>query len=108
MPRMSNTSFSVAANATSANVLAGLQYEFLNRPTKLVLSAVGSAVGINVTLIVGSVTVVDDQPISGANRFPIIPDDIVTGLRNAVGRIIVRFRNTTGGALTVNWAVDVG
>lgn len=108
MPRMSATAVASAANATSLNQVAGLQYEFLQRPTRLILAAVGSAIGLNVTLIVGSITVIDDQPISGANRFPVLPDDQVTGLRNAVGRIILRFRNTTGGALTFNWSLDVG
>lgn len=107
MPRMSNTAFSVAANAVSANVVAGQIYEFLERAANLMLCAVGSAVGLNVTLVIGSVVIINDQPISGANRFPITPDDIVTKVRGARGRIVLTFRNTTGGALTVNWTVDV-
>lgn len=108
MPRMSGQAVSVAANATSANQVAGLQYEFLSRPTQLIVACASSAVGINATLIVGGVTVIDDQPISQANRFPVLPDDIATVVRRALGRIILRFRNTTGGALTVNWIADVG
>jgi hypothetical protein len=108
MPRMTVQALSVAANAVSANVLAGQLYEFLNGPTPLVLAATSSAVGLNCTFLVGGVAFVNDQPISQANRFPILPDDIVTTLRRARGRLVLTFRNTTGGALTVNASVDVG
>jgi hypothetical protein len=106
MPRMTGQAVSVAANAVSTNQVAGQLYEFLDRPAKLMLAAVGSALGLNVTLLIGGVAVINDQPISGANRFPILPDDIVTAERG-VGRLILTFRNTTGGALTVSWTLDV-
>jgi len=105
---MTGQALNVAANAVSTNQVAGQLYEFLQSPTKLLLSATSSAAGINCTLLVGGVAIVNDQPISQANRFPVLPDDIVTGLKRAVGRIVLTFRNTTAGALTVNWAVDVG
>ncbi|HEX9415046.1 MAG TPA: hypothetical protein VF916_16200 [Ktedonobacterales bacterium] len=106
MPRMSGQAVSVAANATSTNQLAGQLYEFLDRPAKVMLSATSSAAGINATLLIGGVAVLNDQPISQANRFPILPDDIVTS-EKGMGRMILTFRNTTGGALTLNFAVDV-
>lgn len=108
MPRMTGQAVSVAANAVSSNQLSGQLYEFLDRPSRVLLSAASSAAGINVTFLVGGVAVVNDQAISQANRFPIIPDDVVTSVRRGVGRMVLQFRNTTGGALTVNWAVDVG
>lgn len=108
MPRMSGSALSLTANSTSANVVAGQQFEFLQRPSMLRLLAVGSAAGLNTTLLVGGRTIINDQPISGANRFPTIPDDIVTEEGGRAGeRILLMFRNTTGGTLTVNWAVDV-
>lgn len=109
MPRMTGQAVAVAANAVSANQVAGQMYEFLDRPTRLILAATGAAVGLNCTLIVGSVVLVNDAPISQANRFPILPDDIVTTQRNARGRIVLTFRNTTAGALNVTgWSLDVG
>jgi hypothetical protein len=99
---------SVAANAVSANQLSGQLYEFLDRPMPVLLAAASSAVGLNCTFIVGGVAVVNDQPISQANRFPILPDDVVTAIRRAQGRMVLTFRNTTAGALTVNASVDVG
>lgn len=108
MPRMTVQGLSVAANTVSANQLAGQLYEFLDRAMPVLLAATSSAVGINVTFLVGGVAIVNDQPISQANRFPVLPDDIVTALRRARGRLVLTFRNTTGGALTVNASVDVG
>lgn len=108
MPRMTGAAVSVAANAVSANQVAGQMWEFLDRPMPVLLAAVAAAAGLNCTLVIGGVVIVNDQPISGANRFPILPDDIVTALRRAQGRIILTFRNTTGAAVTVSWAVDVG
>lgn len=107
MPRMSGQNLSVAANSVSANQVSGQLYEFLARGQPMMLSCASSAVGINVTLLVGGVAVINDQPISQANRFPIIPDDVATKYRGVGGRIVLTFRNTTGGALTVNWAIDV-
>lgn len=106
MPRMTGQATSIAANAVSTNQLAGQLYEFLDRPAKVMLAATSAAAGIFVTLLIGGVAVVNDQPISQANRFPILPDDIVTAERG-IGRMILTFRNTTGGAIVVNWSLDV-
>lgn len=108
MPTMQN-SVLVGANAVSANVLAGQLYEFLSQNSQIVLSCSGSAAGLNVTLLAGGVALINDQAISAQNRFPIIPDDIVTQeIVPAGARLLLTFRNTTGGALTAFWRVDVG
>lgn len=108
MPTMQG-SVSVAANATSTNQLAGLQYEFLPANANVVLSCAGSAIGLNCSLLAGGVTLVDDAAINAANHFPVIPDDILTQEMIPGGaRLFLRFRNTTGGALTAFWRVDVG
>lgn len=106
MPRMSRSNVSIAANAVSANQLSGEQFEFLSRVTVVTLLAAAAAVGLRVTWIIGGVVVVNDQDVSQANRFPIVPDDIVTQERG-FGRMILTFRNTTGVAIIVNWAIDV-
>jgi len=108
MPRMTGQAVSVAANSVSTNQVAGQLYEFLRRNTTVLLAACSSAAGLNCTLIIGGRIMVNDQPISQANRFPTIPDDVVTQEVGRAGeRIILTFRNTTGGALTVNWSMDV-
>lgn len=107
MPRMQESNLSVAANSTSTNRAAGLTHEFLDRPASIVLAAAAAAVGVNVSWLVAGVALVDDQAVSQANRFPIIPDDIVAAETVPGGRIILRFRNTTGAAVIVHWLIDI-
>ena len=106
MPRMSESQVSVAANSVSANRLAGLLHEFLDRPAVATLAAAAAAVGINTTFLMGGVSMVQDQAISLANRFPILPDDAVTQ-EQGIGRMVLTFRNTTGAAILVSWSLDV-
>lgn len=107
MARMSDSS-SVAANATTANILAGKLHEFLNENSIIRLLATSSATGINSSLLVGGESVCQDQIISFANRFPVWPDDMVVEAGGFAGdRLVLFYRNTTGGALTVLTAVDV-
>ena len=105
MPTMQD-SISVAANSVSVNVLSGQLYEFLPEGANLTLSCAGSAVGLRTTLISG-VPLVNDQAINGANRFPLIPDDILQSGPVPGGRTVLTFRNTTAAALTAFWRVDV-
>jgi len=105
MPTLQD-SVSVAANATSANVLEGQLYRFVPRGTRVTVSMTGSAIGLRSTLLNG-VPVVDDQAMNIQNRFPIIPDDVMTNFTAPGGELILRFRNTTAGALTAFWRVDL-
>jgi len=99
----------VAANAVSANVLAGQQFEFMPGNANMTLSVAGSATGLRVSLLAGGVTLINDQAINTANRFPIIPDDVISQeLIPAGARLLLTFRNSTGAALTAFWRVDVG
>lgn len=105
MPVMQD-SVSVAANSVSSNVVAGQLYEFVPNGTRVTLSCTGSATGLRATLI-ANIPVMNDQAINLQNRFPIIPDDIVyQGIVRSC-RIVLTSRNTTGGALTFFWRIDV-
>jgi hypothetical protein len=104
---MMQDSLSVAANAVSANVLSGQLYEFVRAGQPIRLSGTGSATGLRVTLLIG-MAVINDQAINLQNRFPLIPDDVIhTGRAPVSGRMVLTFRNTTVGALTVFWRVDL-
>jgi hypothetical protein len=106
MPTMQD-SVSVAANAVSPNQLAGQDFEFIfGRPRRVRALATGSATGLRATVKVNNVAVVSDQAIGLQNRFPIIPDDILQEF-TAAGRLSISFRNTTAGALTAFWRVDI-
>lgn len=106
MPVMTDRQ-SVAANATVQNVLAGKLAEFLSEASRVALYATGSAVGLNYSLLIGGEALLDDQEVSGANRFPLVPDDFVAEGGGVPGdRIIVRVRNTTGAAITAFTRVE--
>lgn len=105
MPTMQD-SVSVAANAVSTNQLSGQLYEFVEPGTVVTLSVTGSATGLRATFICG-VPLVNDQAINLQNRFPIIPDDVIMNGEMPGGRMVLTFRNTTGGALTAFWRVDL-
>lgn len=107
MPTMQDT-LSVGANAVSANVLAGQLYEFPAPGTPIRVSALGAATGMRVTMI-SAVPIINDQAINfnAASQFPIIPDNVVGSFRHRGGRLVLTFRNTTGGAIVVGWRVDV-
>src|SRR5713226_3079849 len=99
---------SVGANAVVANVLAGTGHEFIKEPSIVRLFATGSAVGLNYTLISGDESVVQDQEVSAANRFPVIPDDFVGEAGALPGdRVVVAIRNTTAAAITAFTRVEV-
>lgn len=99
---------SVAANTTVDNILSGKLHEFLPQASTVRLAQAASAAGVRTTLIVGGEVIIDSQEISNANRFPVLPDDIIgegAGFRG--DRVVLRLQNTTAGAITVNSAVDV-
>ena len=107
MPVMTGRN-SIAANATSANLLAGLIAEFLSQPAVVRLYATGGAVGLNAQLLVGEEVAIDDMEVSSANRSPVIPEDFLAEA-GALGseRLILRARNTTGAAIIFFWMVQV-
>lgn len=105
MPTMQD-SVSVAANAVSANVLSGQLYEFVEGGTNVTLSCTGSATGLRTTFIC-AVPMVNDQAINLQNRFPLVPDDVLHSGEVFGGRLVLTARNTTAGALTFFWRIDL-
>ena len=102
-------STSVAANGTSGNVISGKILEFVTRPSLCKFFAAASAAGITAQVTSGPDVVLESgSVVSQANRFPIDPDDVLA--RDVAGpgeRLNMTFSNTTAGALTVYWAVEV-
>src|SRR2546426_267001 len=101
---------SVAANSTSANVLAGSPFEFAPRRRGIVTvyAAAAATNSINSTLSVGGQLALLDNLVSGANRSPIIPDDRLVRSGYLPGdSFLLTFRNITAGAVIVNWLVEI-
>lgn len=105
MPTMQD-SVSVVANSVSANVLSGQLYEFVPQGANVTISVTGSATGLRTTFICG-IPLINDQAINLQNRFPLVPDDIIHSGPVPGGRMVLTARNTTAGALTFFWRVDV-
>ena len=99
---------SVAANTRTANVLSGLPFEFVVQPSIVRIYCTGSAIGLNVDVLVGGESLISDSEISAANRFPIRNEDLIMEHGGLPGeRLFVAFRNTTGAAITSQLLVDV-
>ncbi len=99
---------SVAANSLSANVLAGELFEYLPRATAVSVFVTGSALGLRVSYSIGGEIQVDDATINAQNRMPVVPDDLLLKAGGRRGeRQILKFRNTTAGALTANWLLQI-
>ncbi len=100
---VSETTNSVTANVKTADEVSG-QYENVG-PGKIILAALSSATGMNVTLSVGGITIINDQPIPwfGTTGTMSLSDNVVTAQDLAGGKVEMFFRNTTGGTLTVDY-----
>jgi len=98
----STNSLSTAANTKTANLVSGT-YEFIGKG-RITLAARGSATGMNISLSVGGVFVMDDLPIPffGAAGGLSLQDHTVLSQAVSGGRVILQLRNTTGGALTTD------
>lgn len=99
----SGTAVSTAANTKSADRVSG-QYQFVNAG-KFTLIALGSATGMNVTLNIGGVSVVDDQaiPFTGTAGTIDVSANVMASQSLPGGRVQLFLRNTTGGALTTDY-----
>lgn len=102
----SATTFSVGANVKSADQVDG-EFQFVQKGN-VQLSALSSATGLNATLKVGGITIIDDKPFPffGTTGGMRILDNIVVNQAVAGGRVELFFRNTTGGGLTVDFQLS--
>lgn len=108
MPIISS-SVSVAANAVSANVLAGEMFEFLPRTTVVVIYATMAATGLKATYSLGGEVQCDDVDFSIRASSPVVPDDLLLKTGGRAGeRQVLKFRNTTGAPLVARWLVQIG
>jgi len=98
----STTALSTAANTKSAELVSGT-YQFVGKG-KVTLCAKGSATGMNCTVLVGGIALVNDQPIpyTGTAGTLSTVDNVIASQVMGGGKIEFSIRNTTGGALTTD------
>jgi len=103
------SSSSIGANATVSNTLSGQLYERPPYDCYGTLFVTGSATGLFAQINVNSVAVSDEVAMNAQNRIPVVPDDmLMTGWEAPAGGLIqLKFRNSTGGALTAAWKITL-
>jgi hypothetical protein len=101
----SGVTTSTAANTKSADLVTG-RNQYVGKGT-ITLIAKGSAAGMNCTLNVGGVALIDDLPLPsfGATGGLSALDSEVLSQVVAGGRVEFFLRNTSGGALTTDYIV---
>ena len=99
----SKTTFSVAANTKSVDQVSG-QYQNVGKG-KIILAALGSITGLNCTLSVGGITIINDQPLPwfGTTGTMSLSDNVVCSQMLNGGKVELSFRETAGGAPTVDY-----
>ncbi len=108
MPMMQVGPTSVAANASSGNVLLGLIYEFPPFNCVAEFGLEGSAAGLVVTVTTGTDIICQEMSVPSQNRFAIYPDDVLLNdVIRGGERITIVYRNTTVGALNAFTSVKL-
>lgn len=91
---------SQGANSTSGNLMAGKIGEFVERPSSVRVGIVAAAAGVFGTVIIGGKVLLDDQEVGLVAGLPVDPDNILVETGAVPGdQIVIRIRNSTGGAL---------
>lgn len=107
MPLM-KFSASIPTGGSVANVLAGSAFEFMQGDAQVAIAVIASATGIVATVQSGSDVLMEESPVSLANRFGIWPDDFdLTDVAAQSERLVVKLRNTSAGTLTYFVTVKV-
>jgi len=101
----SAVTLSTAANTKTADLIVGT-YQFIGRG-KITLVARGSAAGMNATLTIGGVAIVNDLPLSffGTTGGLSAQDHVIAAQAVTGGKVEFYLRNTSGGALTTDYAI---
>lgn len=98
---------SVAAGAVNNNLVSGSAFEFAKVRQVVSLGVVQSATGGFATIQAGSDIIAEEFSVPILTTYPVIPDNMYfTDIMEAGDRLVIRYRNPTGGALTVRAVVQ--
>ena len=101
-------SASVAAGLSNNNLFAGSAFEFARTPQLVSVGVTVSATGGFARIQNGSDIIAEEFSPFILTTPPVIPDHMYFSDYSAIGdRLIVAFRNPTGGALTVNAVAQI-
>ena len=100
---------SVAAGATYLP-LSGWQYEYVPMGGIVRILHDATAVGMEATITAGADTLQEEAPVPAGGTAGVIPSELdVPVVQDEVAagdRLKIKYRNTTGGAVTVNGSID--
>lgn len=101
----SGSATSVAANTKTSNLITG-RNQFLGKG-KITLVAKASATGLNTSLYVQGTALADDQVVAftGTAGTISVKDNVIVEQAVNGGTAELYFRNTTGGAITIDYFV---
>ncbi len=94
------------------NVFAGSAWEILTTPAQVAVAIVsdGGVIGdVLATYMHGSMTIGEEQPVSNANRFPVLPDDYTFGpdIAAALDRLKLKLRNPSASTRIITTVLRV-
>lgn len=99
---------SVAAGAANDNIVSGSAFEFARTRQVVSIGIVQAATGGFATLQAGPDIIAEEFSVPIKTTYPIIPDDMYfTDIMEQGDRLVVRYRNPTGGAIVVRVLVQV-
>jgi len=99
---------SIAAGAVNNNLVSGSAFEFARAQSIVSVGLVQSATGGFATIQAGSDIVAEEFSAPILTTYPIIPDNMYfTDVMQPGDRLVLRYRNPTGGALTVRAVVQM-
>lgn len=99
---------SLGAGGSSPNVFTGSAFEFARAPSLINIGVTASATGTFVTLQNGSDIIAEEFAPYVSAAYPIIPDQMYfADVANTGDRLVARWRNPTGGAVTYNAVAQI-
>jgi len=100
---------SIAANSVNENVLAGSAFEFARGRSFVSMGMVQAATGLFVTLQAGGNVIAEEfPPPIEPTAFPQTNEDFYFNSFAVSGdRLVVRVRNSTGGAIVIRVVVQI-
>ena len=102
MPTTMINNVNLGANVRSANLLAGNINEFISVNSIVTVSAVASAVGINLTILADSDVAVDDSEIINIGTTLNASDHVIDTFAVSGGTRMALFLRETAGVATVD------
>jgi len=99
---------SVAAGVANDNIFAGSAFEYIRSPGVVSIGAVASATGGFITIQAGPTLILEESPPAIKATMPVVPDDFLYQAAVVPGdRLVLRFRNPTGGALVIRAVAQI-